>query len=401
MSCPGCAHSSWPRRTVLLPIAIALSILAGACSTRAPRHSPLMKEARATAISQHELRERLMDYIIRYSAAVEFAADSMMRLDADDYEAYELAMRMKMQAIPAGQLAAFRTDPFTGALDTWALILQVRHRIDTIQQQSGFDMSLFAQLFEELDEEIEDLVELTYDEDTRVTREGVETWARENPINAETFGRPSTIPLLSSLAETQQLGAMASVGSMSEAIEGLSGRLGIYLAAMPKQARWQAELVLARTLNAIRIDSLLATFEALRDVSETANQQLAGLTETIQGERAIIMDAVTDERIAALFAVDRMRLETLVAIRGEREAAFEDLDGVLSDAFVDIERMRLETLLEVEELRARAIEEAAGLLESAIDHVFLRLIQLAIVAAALVLVALLLFRRRRPRPATA
>ena len=76
-------------------------------------------------------------------------------------------------------------------------------------------------------------------------RPQVEQWAAAHPLEHTFAGRQSGASLLTSLRSADQ-DAFLVVGTVSDTLENLSERLNMYAAQLPKQARWQAELLAAQ-----------------------------------------------------------------------------------------------------------------------------------------------------------
>ena len=79
----------------------------------------------------------------------------------------------------------------------------------------------------------------------------------------------------------------------------------------------------------------------------------------------------------------------------------EQIGAIIEGALVNVDAQRLQTMVDIEEIRVRAVQDVLAAGEDAIDHFFVRLTQLLVVAGAIFLLAgWLLMRRFAPRPAT-
>ena len=114
-----------------------------------------------------------------------------------------------------------------------------------LKQALGEFHAVVAETVKNMDAEMERTVRLgSPTADVADLRYRVSTWADAHPIQASLVGRQSLDPDLISKVEQSDLGAMASIKALGESIGDLTARLDSYNAYIPKQARWQAELLL-------------------------------------------------------------------------------------------------------------------------------------------------------------
>ena len=73
----------------------------------------------------------------------------------------------------------------------------------------------------------------------------MERWARAHPVERALVSRASIATYMAECASGER-DAFVAVGEVSDTIESLSQRLNTYAAELPKQARWQAEILLER-----------------------------------------------------------------------------------------------------------------------------------------------------------
>ena len=139
---------------------------------------------------------------------------------------------------------------------------------------------------------------------------------RRHPI-AHTFaGRTSGASLLTSLRSGDK-DAFLVVGEVSDTLENVSERLNTYAAHLPKQARWQAELLATEMTTGLRLDRTLDDVHDLGTVARQASGVLEGIPALLDAEREIL----AAERRAVLAGVDGQRLQTLAVLTGVRRPA--------------------------------------------------------------------------------
>jgi uncharacterized protein YjgD (DUF1641 family) len=105
-----------------------------------------------------------------------------------------------------------------------------------------------------------------------------------------------------------------------------------------KQARWQAELLLADVARQPVVDSLMgqvgrlnASVERITAVAEGApdlieRERMAALLG-VTNERIAVLSAITGERMAVLAAIDSQRIAIVGALHEERVATFRDAEA--------------------------------------------------------------------------
>ena len=87
-------------------------------------------------------------------------------------------------------------------------------------------------------------------------RPQAEQWAAAHPIQHTFAGRTSGASLLTSLRSDNK-DAFLVVGEVSDTLENVSERLNMYAAQLPRQARWQAELLAAEMTTELRLERTL------------------------------------------------------------------------------------------------------------------------------------------------
>ena len=197
------------------------------------------------------------------------------------------------------------------------------------------------------------------------TKEGFETgkgsqfvhqWAREHPIESLQFARLSPVVQYAALVSKGGRGGLDAVIDMGESMTDLMNRISIYAAHTPKQARWEAHLIL--------------------DDLKRDPQTLALLSDVHGSMEAI--DQMSD------VAVDMESILTQ-----QREAAFEDIHAQLQIALDRLTQER-EAILAVVETERVAV---TGDLNAFADHVFWRLVQFSLGLILVIVVVVLLLRK--------
>jgi hypothetical protein len=187
------------------------------------------------------------------------------------------------------------------------------------------------------------------------------------------------------------------VGDLADELDDVKRLSALYADFLPKQARWQAELLLLAAAEtgpvARSLEDLSVAAQAAGRVAQTA-ETASGLLER---ERQAAHEIVRQERTEALRDVDRMRVATLDDLRQERVAvvqALRDERVALSTALQDTAETSVRGIDQMLRERTAEVPQWCGQL---IEHAYRRCLQLCLVGgAALVLCLLLWTLRVRP-----
>jgi hypothetical protein len=173
--------------------------------------------------------------------------------------------------------------------------------------------------------------------------------------------------------------AFVTVGAVSDTLENLSQRLNTYAVQLPRQARWQAELLVAEMEHEPVVASALGDVHALGTAARTANELLGEGPDALAAEGSPFRRALAAERGAVLQGVNAQRLETLEYVTAERVAILAAVREERLALVAALRQERLETLTEVDAIKSRAIDTAVAGLRGIVDYALVRLAALAII----------------------
>ena len=329
------------------------------------KHTGLMTEAGDVTVTARELRARGYQYAKRFAAVVEMSADSIMT-QSDDPVIRHQALVWKIGAIFAIEQAIFQPDPLGSFVDAWALTLQMR---DYFEKGAGND--LFGQWQPiavgaciRLEVEVSTIAaDLGSPEEVSRIADRVVAWAEDHPLTNASFLRDNTIPLWKQVDELST--GMSAVTSMEDTFQDMNTRLNVYAVLLPKQARWQSELVLHEYLETGEMTEFLDNVDRIT----VAADEVARFTETfdqlVSDETSAALEALRSERIAVLSAVDQQRLATM-----------DEMAAKLAEVLRFIHEERVATMSQMDSVAVSAVEAATPGLEDVIDHFFWRAAQL-------------------------
>jgi hypothetical protein len=329
-----------------------LALLAQGCmSGNGTRRSSSLKSTKNVQSSAPELSSRNQSMLALYSAQIEVAADRIIS-ESPSPVAQRQALVWKAEAIPVLQSSLLNTDPVAAVLDTWAFIFQMTAYMERpdLKQKLGESYPVVAETLRNMDAEMERLVRLAAPTANVVDlRQRVGAWAEAHQIQASLAGRQSVDPDVIRKAGQSDLGVTTSIKTLAEAMGDFTARLDSYNVYLPKQARWQAELLLTDFTHDPQISAALSDFAVLSDSAAKASSNMDQMPELVDQTRKAFKADVDAERLSAQAFVEEERLTTLYALQQERIAT---IDAMHTE--------RLATTAQIQEERKVALEELRG-----------------------------------------
>ncbi len=364
-------------------VALLLMATFAACSTSGPQQTQLMKKTDLT-VSSAQLQVQVRSLADRFSGLMEEAGEEVLE-QTDDPAMRRSALLWLTNSIPAMQHALFRPDPLAALLDGWFLVAQMHfyfeeHAPDHLPQNFA---EIAIRMLDTMEADIKDIVIRAGSENSYETgRQLVYNAARSYPITDSFASRQGSTIVLSEFTARAGSGALKSIGSLTETMDDLIARFDLNAEYLPKQARWQAQLMMIDEgfdtvglslehlayleVVAGQIDRLTPIVEALPDLvaeervailealdaeltrilSFIDQQRMALMHEDIRSEREAVLIAIREERIAVLEAIADERRIVLEALREERVATFLDLDELMDHAFTrEINKLFIRSLI--------------------------------------------------------
>jgi hypothetical protein len=318
-------------------------------------------EARQVRVWVYELTGQL-------AGRLERTADEIIE-SASDPAARRTALEWKAAGVPALQRASFHPDPVVALSDLWLFTVQLQ---DFFESPEGLlYLGEYAEpairTAKQMEQDVIDFIrERGADPKETGAYELIHDYAAKNPITASISTRPTAEPALMDRMPTGSIGAFAAVGTLVEGFADLSDRLSIYGEQLPKQVRWQAELLLFDMgLESIDIEAIEADVARLGRAADHLVEFSDGVPALIEEqvatvvpelEKAVIaidlanLQASVDDRVAghlavALEAVTRERMAALDAVQQERIAALADAERMANE-LVDRSFERVESMID-------------------------------------------------------
>ncbi len=390
------------RAAVLLALSAAACVCAGGDPAWAAKsRTPVTSSAKKLRMSPQELRIRVRALIRPTLGIVEEAADRSLR-ETTDPTVRRGAVVWKIEATTTLLSAMLRNDPVLALADAWGYAFQVesllaRPEVAARYGKNAPDASAAMALIRA---EFRAFAASVQDDATAASFEAtVRQWADRNPVEGALYRRPSIdSDVAAVLASSGGGGAFAALGNLDETTSDVMTRMDLYTVYLPRLARWEAELAVDDLAQGIDPKGLIADVDRVTRAADRIATVAEGVPDLAARERAAALDAVRAERLAATRDLQGERRAVVEAIRQERIATLEEVEAIAqrlldrsSGPLDDAVRKDVTELVQaVEAMRKRLMEDIGVTLNRVVDHAFLRLVELLLIAAALGVVGLLL-----------
>ena len=384
------------RGYALLGALFALAIFVGGCSSGNTRKDAAVKAAKNVNSSAAELSARNQSLLGIYSAEIEAAADKIM-FDSPTTAGRQQALAWKAEAIPILQNTMLKTDPVAAIADTWAFIYQMRNFFQqpAVRTQLGPLQPVAADTLSRMDEQMENLIKSAAPTaNIADLRKKTESWAAAHPIQRGLPGRESMDAELIHRLGQSDLGAVASVRALEEGMGDLTARLDAYNVYAPKQARWQAELLLSDLAQDPHMATAASNLGAISSAAEKASEDIdrmpefmkqarAAVVSDVQGQRLATQEFLDQERTLTLNALRQERIATVAALNDQRLAATSDLRGERQAVLDALHNEEVEAMNSIRGISEATLKQMENRGRTLIDHFFVRALELLLLTLAL------------------
>jgi hypothetical protein len=357
------------RRGYLSCVLFGLTLLIFGCASGPTRKSSSVKSAPKVESSATELSSRNQSLLAIYSAEIETAADQII-LESPSAAARRQALLWKIDAIPVLQKCLLNTDPVVAALDSWAFIFQMKEYMErpAVKQVFAGMYPVVTAALKNMDDEMQQLVQVAAPSakiaDLRQTIAG---WAQAHPVHPNLAGRQSfEAERIRQLGEAD-LGTMASIKALGESLGDLTARLDSYNTYLPRQARWQAELMLSDLVRAPEFSSALSNAAVLTDALAKTSKTMEQMPELVGQTRAGVMSDVDRQRLAAQAFVQEEREQIFDALARQRSALTADINRQRTAATADLHTEVQTGLKTLHDERVGAMNDARAAAENTLQ----------------------------------
>jgi hypothetical protein len=364
-------------------------------------------------LSSHQLRVLVNDFALRFNSRVEEGADRILA-QTSDRTIRRNAILWKKNATSTAFRAASRTDSLAAYLDLWILNRQMAALFTSPEGNRLFGpyQAIAIETCRDLEPDLKSIyaaigsdlpglstVNAAADSDLPVGEAFVTQFAADYPIRNLYLERKSL-----SARYVQAVGGPTRelyqvVGQLQENLTELQKLSIVYAEHVPKQSRWEAELLLLDATDIETIAQPLAQFSAMADSVARVTPIVTSVPQLIHQERHQLQQFVAQERLATMEQIDRMRDATMGDIERERVAVLDAVREERIAAGQQLDMGLTRALYAADEISRQRTDEIAGHGEALIDHAFGRVQEMLWLLIPIVAAIGLLAWWRRPRVA--
>jgi len=362
-------------------------------------------------VSSRQLRIVLDDLVLQFSSQVEQAADQILAENSDP-QIRKHALMWKTNGIASCFQAASRRDPLGSFFDIWILNKQ---SLDLFQRSSdeplfGASQDIAILATKEMEALMNDISQLI-GSNLPVNESFAIEFSSDHPVQDLYFNRASMTAHYTQYIDRVKINGpelLGVVGDIDEQLNQLQRISSMYAEFLPKQARWNGELMLLETLESNAVTASLLNMSLAADGVVKIADTTQNLPELVERERNLLHDAITEEREATMLAIDQMRVETVDRLQQERMTVMSGLADERNAVLQTLREERVATTEELSQISDRTVTRVDEAVDQKIttladhgsdliDHGFLRLAQLLAVIAPLGLLIFTTFHVVRKR----
>ncbi|MDG2207855.1 MAG: hypothetical protein P8K78_08125 [Pirellulales bacterium] len=289
------------------------------CSAVPEQQGLLEAEIPDAKISSRNLRIMVSEYVPSYAHKIESTADNILA-NSQDRTIRQNALLWKINAISAGFGAATRPDPLGSYFDLWVLTRQMKHLFEAADDpQFGPWQQDAIVACQQLDARLIEINQKLASQNAFV-ESFVEETARQHPLSNLYFDRP---PLATENIESirpPKHDMLHVVASMQDDVKEMQRLSALYAEYLPKQARWQAELLALSMHTMPAVESTLADLAVAADAMHHMAASAAEMQESLDHQLAAMPLLLDSQRQLATGDLEEMQALTLAQLRAEREA---------------------------------------------------------------------------------
>ena len=135
------------------------------------------------------------------------------------------------------------------------------------------------------------------------------------------------------------------MGSLDQGIRNVADRIAFLSDSLPREIRWQAELLMENTVSGQKLDETLNNVNTLVKSVDRMARVVEQSPELIERERTAVFAEIREERKEVLESIDKQRIETL-----------HELDKDIIQAIKAIHEERIATVEDVSKRVERKVE---------------------------------------------
>ncbi len=364
--------------------AVVVGLLLAGCASSPPRQTGFMEEV-GVDMSKRELQLRVLALGDYMASEVERSADRIAEGN-QDLNVVRKAMMWKINGVPRILSDSFISDPLAATVILWATAMQMTDLFTVGPSLDAFGdrQAIAVEASREMEARCKDMVAAVMPSGVDSAEVRLRKLAMENKFEGLDFGRVDHKSVLAAILDSEFAGGLAATGAMNEQMVVMADQMNAQGRYIPKQARWQTELSLARLPDLVEHERA-KTLQALREEIYGGGT----LNEFLTSQREAVFSDISEERLAVVEVLREERLAIVEMVVRERAAILEA-----------IQRERLQTLQQLTEMSLELLDEGNNRAIQALDRTLLRaaaLLALPFLAVLAVFIIALLYTRRHLR----
>lgn len=317
---------------------------------------------------------RVYDFAVKFSRRIEIVADEI-KAKTRDPELRRQTLLWKMNTSATINLTINHIEPMAASIDLWAMASQMTDFYTTGKGKTSFGefQAMVVQTCQEMELQAREITRsIIAPKYFQILEPELEKWVEENPFEDHSFARQSAIETVADIFSDQPSGLFALSGNLELALAVFQARLDVYLDNLPRQLRWQSELL------------------ALGLANDLVDPRIDTLYQTIEKERGIVMDGITSERKAAIANVETLTGKTVKTIEEiiqlERQIILQSVQQNITD-------QRIAVMEEINTLQKNTLQEIETIITRSIDYTLIRIIAGCILAYIVLLLTVIFLLR--------
>lgn len=310
-------------RALLVGVLLLLVALPHSSCVKVPTQSSTAG-ALGFDVENARIRMRLHEFGLQFCDSVEDLSIQILADAPSDSARRYSALRWKVKSVSVAHRAMVSVDAFAGFLDLWAYSIQLSHYFAPSApggRMFGEHQARVRKVVDQFYQRVRKLpaIRAKAEKSGEDLGEALDIWATDHPIQNAFFSRESVFSKLSEITRTKRGGASETVGDVAESARSIADGIALLSDSLPKQVRWQLELLAEEVLQESRNSGVveeagrfhnagLRLLELFEDAPSLLNEQRGQLLELIHEERKITLaevEKLTDGIIAR--ADDRAR----------------------------------------------------------------------------------------------
>ena len=369
---------------------LSLAILMGVIFKTGPFKAHAQKKDKTfnkveQSLDTRAIRTRTNELFTRFIGNLEEVADGIF-LSTTDPALANRSLIWKISAASAAQHAFFDNDPIIAVLDAYAFAEQQRQFF-----LNGAGNDLFKdhqkevlQLSNDIHMDVEEIILKSCEEvDTSCEiLTSINQWATKNKIESLYYNRRSIIEDMADLPGAFKHGIGKSMVEMAESVQDMSSRMNILSQTLPKQMRWEMQLVLMHLEMKKMMDSTMSTMGVMATVGQSIPKQI----DSLQSISMLQMDAIRKNMTDAM-SVERLEMQDWAMLYSDSIAQIALRESERWGRLINDQR-------ELATLDANnMINSSSQPMKEVIDHLFWKGLLLIIITAILFVFASILISR--------